>query len=89
MLQGGHSGDGCVLASTLFMYDLRKGDLFVLSWAGVRRVRPGSLSSDVSGTYRTWKQGLDLYVCCPPSAGVVIGQVIFVVAMRIRSATAN
>ena len=26
MLQRGHSGDGCVLASTL-----RKGDLFVLS----------------------------------------------------------
>ena len=43
----GHSGDGCVLASTLFMYDLRKGDLFVLSWAGVRRVRPGSLSSEL------------------------------------------
>ena len=23
----GHSGDGCVLASTLCKYDLRKGDL--------------------------------------------------------------
>ena len=34
----GHSGDGCVLASTLCKYDLRKGDLFVLSWARVRRV---------------------------------------------------
>ena len=32
MLQRGHSGDGCVLASTLCKYDLRKGDLFVLSW---------------------------------------------------------
>ena len=32
MLQRGHSGDGCVLASTLYKYDLRKGDLFVLSW---------------------------------------------------------
>ena len=31
MLQRGHSGDGCVLASTLCKYDLRKGDLFVLS----------------------------------------------------------
>ena len=31
MLQRGHSGDGCVLASTLSKYDLRKGDLFVLS----------------------------------------------------------
>ena len=35
----GHSGDGCVLASTLCKYDLRKGDLFVLSWERVRRVR--------------------------------------------------
>ena len=31
--RGGHSGDGCVWASTLCKYDLRKGDLFVLSWA--------------------------------------------------------
>ena len=45
MSQSGHSGDGCVLASTLYKYDLRKGDLFVLSWARVRRVRRGSLSS--------------------------------------------
>ena len=29
MLQRGHSGDGCVLASTLCKYDVRKGDLFV------------------------------------------------------------
>ena len=29
MLQRGHSGDGCVFASTLCKYDLRKGDLFV------------------------------------------------------------
>ena len=35
MLQRGYSGDGCVLASTLCKYDLRKGDLFVLSWARV------------------------------------------------------
>ena len=33
MLLRGHSGDGCILASTLCKYDLRKGDLFVLSWA--------------------------------------------------------
>ena len=38
MLQRGHSGDGCVLASTLCKYDLRKGDLFVLSWAKVHPV---------------------------------------------------
>ena len=42
MLQRGHSGDGCVLASTLCKYDLRKGDLCVL-----RRVRRGSLSSEL------------------------------------------
>ena len=47
MLQRGHSGDGCVLASTLCKYDLRKGDLFVLSWARVRWVRRGSLSSEL------------------------------------------
>ena len=41
MLQRGHSGDGCVLASTLCKYDLRNGVLFVLSWARVRRVRRG------------------------------------------------
>ena len=47
MLQRGHSGDGCVLASILCKYDLRKGDLFVLSWARVRRVSRGSLSSEL------------------------------------------
>ena len=47
MLQRGYSGDGCVLASTLCKYDLRKGDLFVLSWARARRVRRGSLSSQL------------------------------------------
>ena len=47
MLQMGHSGDGCVFTSTLCKYDLRKGDLFVLSWARVRRVRRGSLSSEL------------------------------------------
>ena len=39
----GHSGNGCELALTLCEYDLRKGDLFVLSWAMVRRVRRGSI----------------------------------------------
>ena len=47
MLQKGHSGDGCVLASTLCKCDLRKGDLFVLSWARVRRMRRGSISSEL------------------------------------------
>ena len=39
-----HSGDECDLASILCMYDLRKGDLFVLGWARVRR---GSISSEM------------------------------------------
>ena len=30
-----HTGDGFDLVSTLCKYDLRKGDLFVLSWARV------------------------------------------------------
>ena len=47
MLQIGHSGDGCDLASTLCKYDLRNGDLFVLSWARVRRVRRGSVSAEL------------------------------------------
>ena len=32
------------MASTLYKYDLRKGDLFVLSWT---RVRQGSISSEL------------------------------------------
>ena len=47
MLQRGHGGDGCVLASTLCKYDLRKGHWFVLSWARVQRVRRQSLSSEL------------------------------------------
>ena len=47
MLQRGHSGDGCVLASTLCKYDLRKGDLFVLSWARVRQEGRRSLPSEL------------------------------------------
>ena len=43
----GHNGDGCDLASTLCKYDLSKGDLFVLSWTRVQRVRRGSLSSEL------------------------------------------
>ena len=41
----GHSGDGCVLVSTVCKYDLRKGDLFVLSWVRVRRVMRESIFS--------------------------------------------
>ena len=39
VLQKGHSGDVCELASTLCRYYLRKGDIFVLSWERVRRAR--------------------------------------------------
>ena len=47
VLQSGHSGDICDLASTLCKYDLRKGYLFVLRWVRVRRVRRGSISSEL------------------------------------------
>ena len=47
MLQRGHCGDGCDLASTLCIYDMRKSDLFVMGWAIVRRVRRGSISSEL------------------------------------------
>ena len=43
----GHSGDGCDLALTLCKYDLRKGDLFVLTWTRVRGVKRGSISSEL------------------------------------------
>ena len=49
MLQRGNSGDGCDLASTLCKYDLRKGDLFILSLARVRRVRRGSIELMMCG----------------------------------------
>ena len=68
----GHSGDRCVLASTLYdLYDLRKGDLFVLCWARVRRVRRGSLSSELlvcGGGVRDnicmYMVYVCFYVCC-------------------------
>ena len=43
----GHSDDGCVLASNLCKYDLRKGDLFILSRARVRREMRASISSEL------------------------------------------
>ena len=46
MLQRGHSGDGCVLASTLCKYDLRKGDLFVELGKGATS-EAGNLSSNL------------------------------------------
>ena len=47
MLKSGHSGDGCDFASTLCKNDLRNRDVFVLSWARVRRVLRGSISSEL------------------------------------------
>ena len=47
VLQMGHGGDGCDLASTLCKYDLRKGYLFVLCCAMVRRVRQRSIFSEL------------------------------------------
>ena len=43
VLQKGNNDDACDLASTLCKYNLRKGDLFVLSWPRVRRVSRGSV----------------------------------------------
>ena len=36
-----------IYLSTSCKYDLRNGDLFVLAWARVRRVRPVSISSEL------------------------------------------
>ena len=47
MLQRAHRDDGCDLASTLCKYDSRKGGLFVLSWARVRRVRRENIFSEL------------------------------------------
>ena len=47
VLQRGHNGNGCVLASNLCKYYLRKGDSFVLSLARARRLRRRSISSEL------------------------------------------
>ena len=82
-----HSSDECDLASTLCKYDLRKEDLFVLSWARVRQVRRGSLMC--GGGVRSilllplvaicletidaciWRMFV-LYVCCSDCVGVCV-----------------
>ena len=43
----GNNGDVCVLASTLCKYTLRKDALFVLGCARMRRVRRGSIFSEL------------------------------------------
>ena len=45
-LQRGHSGDGCLSSSILFKYKNSMGHVFVLSWAGVRRVALESVISE-------------------------------------------
>ena len=46
VLQMEHCGDGCDLASPLCKYDFRKHELFfIFSWARMRRLRWGSISS--------------------------------------------
>ena len=35
------------MASTLFMYYLKKGDLFLMGWARVQQVRLGRISSEL------------------------------------------
>ena len=47
MVQRGPNGDVCDLASNLCKYDLRKGDLFVLSWVSVPRVMWRSIPSEL------------------------------------------
>ena len=71
MLQRGHSVDGCVSASTLCEYDLRKGDLFVLSW--------GSLSSEllVCGGGARIILLLPLVARCLETIDVVYGACLF------------
>ena len=81
VLQRGHSGDGCDLASTLCKYYLRKGDLFVLSWARVQRVRQGSISSELQLLMPLVARCLEtidvciwcmffIYICCSDCPGV-------------------
>ena len=64
---GGHSSDGCAFTSTLYKYDFRKGDLFVLSLERVRRVRRVSISSEMvmcGRGVRSECMGVCGNVCC-------------------------
>ena len=46
VLQRVHSGDVCLTSLILFKYERSRGHLIVLSWARVRRVTRGSVSSE-------------------------------------------
>ena len=63
MLQRGHSGEGWVLASTLCKYDLRKGDLFVLSWARVRTSEAGKYLFRAASVWRRCAQYFVIASC--------------------------
>ena len=74
VLQRGHSGDEFDLASALCKYNLRKADLFVLSWERVRE--RGSISSELlmcGGGVRSilllplvarCQETIDVFICC-------------------------
>ena len=74
VLQRRNSGDGCDLALTLCKYDLGKGDLFVLSWAMVRRVRRESISSELLMCGGDVHSILSMHrvAICPETIGVCI-----------------
>ena len=61
--QRGHSGNGYDLASTLCRYDLRKGNLFVLCWARMRRVRPRKYLFRAANVWRMYAQYFDITSC--------------------------
>ena len=69
VLQRRNSVNEYDLAPTLCKYDLRKGDLFVLSWARVRQVRRGSISVNV-----WWRCAqYFLIVCCSDCCSDCVG----------------
>ena len=84
LLHSEHSGDGCDLALSLCKYDLRKDDLFVLSWARVQRVRRWSISLEpimlpiiiapcgyIPSNYRCmYMEHVCFCVCCSVCVGV-------------------
>ena len=82
----GPCGDGCDLASTLCKYDLRKGDLFVLSWAWVRRVSWRSISLGLlmcGGGVRSILL-LPLVAICLETIDICIWRVFVVMSVVVR-----
>ena len=79
----GQSDDGCVEASILCRYGRRKGDLFVHSWARVRRVCRGKFSSVLHADLRWVCAQYFVVVSCSEvlrdNACVYVGHVCFYV----------